>query len=471
MLTQLKARKDGLSHDRIPYVKDVHQIYDLIQEAGALAKSVLREAPSHLQMAGRESSIQAYDLHSSLETMKRRFLSDSQDDLKRQRRNSNDINASLELHEYSPLIHDPSLSGESPRQFSNPAAAGGDTLPPMKPQSPYRPSTEGYGTTLPSMKPPPTPGRQLPSSPGRSHPSPPTYNIPSPSSLIFGQSGASTSAPLLQSSFPNILHPLSPTPSSSLGTTTAIQAHTAALQHEVSVKKYALQTLQIEHDKLLAALRRSQARARALEEKQVASDLEINTLAEERVRLLTQVQELEQNIAEVSKSREEFRQAAVKGGAQYVKIVRMASQLEMMASEERREWKKKIEEKSDTIEALQEAMRAGRDAAPPSKDIPKSNTASDGTGSGGDISMEEFTKEIQRLGRRCAEMEAALWSVRSESYRFSEAMATLSLTSDRIQKSVGDGLGNAVVPPAERRSRGPDARRDMPREENTSQID
>jgi hypothetical protein len=369
--------------------------------------------------------------------MKRRFLADSQDVLKRQRRRSSDFNSNVEVHDYQSVLPDPSILGGSPRRLSTAGIASNDVLPPIRSQSPSQPSADGYGTRLPSMKPPPTPGRQLPSPPGRSHPSPPSYNIPSPTSVLYPQSVASANAQPPQSSLANILHPLSPTPSSSLGPSTAIQAHTAALQHEVSVKKYALQTLQGEHDKLLAALRRSQTRARALEEKQVASDLEINTLAEERVRLLTQVQELEQSIADVSKSRDDFRQAAVKGGAQYVKIVRMASQLEIMAGEERREWKRKLEENKATIDALRERQH--------------SSQATDGTPAGaqtapdGEASPEDdLKKELQRLRMRCADMEMALKSIRSESHRVGEAITTLSTAGARISESVSSALVDSL---------------------------
>jgi hypothetical protein len=369
--------------------------------------------------------------------MKRRFLADSQDVLARQHRQSSDINSNVEVHDYQPMLPDPSNLGESPRRLSTTGVASNDVLPPIRSQSPSHPSSDGYGTRLPSMKPPPTPGRQLPSPPGRSHASPPSYNMPSPSST-YPPSVVSTSAQPPHPSLPNILHPLSPTPSSSLGASTAIQAHTAALQHEVSVKKYALQTLQGEHDKLLAALRRSQTRARTLEEKQVASDLEINTLAEERVRLLTQVQELEQSIADVSKSRDEFRQAAVKGGAQYVKIVRMASQLEMMAGEERREWKRKLEENKATIDALRE-----RAAAPPGPDGTSGEFETLPSGEAGP--EDELKKEVQRLRVRCAEMETALKNIRTESQRFGEAVVTLGTAGARISDSLSSVLGD---PPA-----------------------
>lgn len=211
------------------------------------------------------------------------------------------------------------------------------------------------------------------------------------------------------------------------------------------MKKYALQTLQGEHDKLLAALRRSQTRARALEEKQVASDLEINTLAEERVRLLTQVQELEQNIVELSKSRDEFRQAAVKGGAQYVKIVRMASQLEMKTGEERREWKRQLEENRATIEALLEAQ-SGEYSSSNTSDGAARRLATPFAAKSAAGPTEDLVVEVQRLRTRCADMEGTLEAIRSERRTFREAMATLDSTGERIFDSAA-GLAEANSKP------------------------
>lgn len=406
---------------------------DLILEASNLAKQVAQTAPEYLQNVKKESPLPANDSHDDLEAMKRRFLADTQEVLEKQRRRSSDVHSSLVVQGYSSILPDPATIRGSPRRASTAGVTGHDILPPIRSQSPPHLSTDSYGTRLPSMKPPPTPGRQLPSPPGRSQPSPPSYNMPSPSSLLYPQSLMSTSAPP-PTALPNILHPLSPTPSSSLGAPTAIQAHTAALQHEVSVKKYALQTLQSEHDKLLAAFRRSQTRARALEEKQVASDLEINTLAEERVRLLTQVQELEQSISDVSKSRDEFRQAAVKGGAQYVKIVRMASQLEMISGEERREWKRKLEENKTTIEALRRAQN-GFDMSAESIESSRETQADACAPSLGPA--EELKKEIHRLCTRCVEMESTLEKIRNEKHIFDEAVAALGATGERVFGSAG----------------------------------
>jgi chromosome segregation ATPase len=114
------------------------------------------------------------------------------------------------------------------------------------------------------------------------------------------------------------------------------------LQHEVSVQKIALSSLQNEHDKLLSAFSRAQTRINALERKHDVSDTEIITLTEEKLRLQAQVTELERDIEELARSRDEFRQAAVQEGSQYVEIVKKASLLEAIAGEERKVWKRTL---------------------------------------------------------------------------------------------------------------------------------
>lgn len=409
-----------------------------MQEANGLAKHVLQRAPSYLRDAKSSSpneSRKVEDLHSPLEVMKRRFLVDPHDDITRQHRDSVEVNYGPEPPSYPPRVRESGNTDTRPGLST--IDVSGDRLPPMRTHTPSQTSPDDFNIRLPSMKPPPTPGRQLPSPPGRSHPSPPSYNIPSPSSLPYPQSLPSANVAPQQQPLSTILHPLSPTPSSSLGTTagptTALQAHTAALQHEVSVKKYALQTLQSEHDKLLAALRRSQTRAHTLEEKQVSSDLEVNQLSEERVRLLAQIAELEQTILEVSKTRDEFRQAAVKEGAQYVKIVRMASRLEMMAGEERKDWKRQMAESKAKTEALQSRMQTSSSAH--TEGSAETQAAYDGF-------VEELKLEVQRLRAKCVGYEAAMMNIRAEGQRFGEAVATLGSAGGQILASVDAAISS-----------------------------
>lgn len=345
------------------------------------------------------------------------------------------------------------------RSLTNPSAGDEKSLPPIRTQHDYRPpilsgedsehrrirdsaSLANQPQRRTSMNPPPAPMRhQLPSSPGRSLPSPTSLSYPSPSASSYGppQIGSRLPPPVVQqSNINNYLPPINTGHSQD----SALWDHSSALQHEVSVQKMALSSLQSEHDKLLAAFQRSQTRASALEKKHSVSDNEIITLTEEKMRLQQQVLDLERDVDDLSRSRDEFRQAAVEEGSQYRTIVERASRLEEMASEERRTWNTLKDEMEKKIEDLR-AGRSRRDGQtnlryssdvrigePLQVDTPTSSAdlssemkleptsephnerQTSYTASAPEESAEELREEIRRLQHRCAEVEGALRAIR-----------------------------------------------------------
>ena len=276
-------------------------------------------------------------------------------------------------------------------------------------------------------------------------------NFPSPSASSYGSSSQPSShlpsAGLYHSSSSSYLPPIGQSQSPD-----ALQAHTAALQHEVSVQKIALSSLQGEHNKLLAAFSRSQTRASALEKKHSVSDTEIISLTEEKLRLQSQVVELERDVEELARSRDEFRQAAVQEGAQYVEIVKRASRLEEVAGEERKGWKKLKLEMEQKIEALGGAS-SRMDLTPsgsgqlvnvttPTSDIDdQTQLKSESTSDSRPTSQPKLVQrdshqalegEIQRLRNRCAEVESALQAVREESRNMEGIVEALGLAGKSI---------------------------------------
>ncbi|KAI9849648.1 MAG: hypothetical protein M1837_002773 [Sclerophora amabilis] len=164
---------------------------------------------------------------------------------------------------------------------------------------------------------------------------------------------------------PSSAHPPSTGPSSASGkvappmsssTTQALQspqaAHFQDLQHQVSTKTLALQTLQQEHDNLLAALSRSQTRCSTFEKKFQMSDAEINNLTEDRMRLQSQVDAFEAQVDELVQSRDDARKQSVANGGQYMKIMEMASQLEAQGTTDKKKWKSEKDEWDNEREAL-----------------------------------------------------------------------------------------------------------------------
>lgn len=291
----------------------------------------------------------------------------------------------------------------------------------------------------------------------------------------------------------SFFHQNSPSTSIPVDTTAAANAHTAALQHDVSIRTLALQSLQTEHNNLLAAFTRSQLRAVTLEKKHIVSDTEINNLSEEKTRLQAQVTELEQTIEEISKSRDEARQSAVQDGAQYVQMIKMAGQLEERGREERKAWEKLKSEMEERIERLISDVRErerDRNCLEPQRkqqlqqqttniDVVTStndttispkpefrNLEGSPTQPGGEITppssaevpialvvpqasspistntdvVATLRNEIQTLRKRCAEFEQTLLAVRNESLEIEAVTAALGKAGRRIRKKVDETM-------------------------------
>ncbi|TVY35120.1 hypothetical protein LSUB1_G006514 [Lachnellula subtilissima] len=327
------------------------------------------------------------------------------------------------------------------------------------------------------MNPPPAPAinRQLPSPPGRPLSSPTSINFPSPSAASYRSTSQPVNLPPPSSLHQSTLSGYLPQIGSGQSPESALQAHTAALQHEVSVQKIAFSSLQGEHDKLLAAYSRSQTRASALEKKHNVSDAEIINLTEDKLRLQGQVIELEREVEDLTRSRDQCRQSAVHEGAQYVEIVRRASQLEARTGEERKSWNTLKAEMEKKMEALNRSgskeivessnhtpnflmadvmdIPAALPEPPPGLKIepmsePSSsqieNQASNEVPpplvSPNQESAEELSTEIRRLQRRCIEMEDALRTVREESHSMEGIVRALS----RAGKTITDKANRAL---------------------------
>ncbi|KAF7948726.1 hypothetical protein EAE96_007919 [Botrytis aclada] len=339
------------------------------------------------------------------------------------------------------------------------ARSPSEGLPPIRTQSLNYThlSTENTSRRLSSMNPPSAPARQLPSPPGRAFPS------PSPTSVSFSSPSGSTSYTGLsggpsQSSTSHTSNHILPPITNAQSSDSALQVHTAALQHEVSIQKIALSSLQSEHDKLLAAFSRSQSRASALEKKHEVSDIEIFSLTEEKTRLHAQVLELEGDVEDLAKSRDTYRQAAVQEGAQYVEIVKMASQLEEKTGEERKNWNKLRLEMEQRIEQLSVGMKINTDEFSAKSLVPEctqenapSSSEYNDEGSTGMASIEPnndgrlpakddqanlLKAEIERLQKRCEEVEAALKAVRQESRSMESIMEALSMAGKGILQKI-----------------------------------
>jgi chromosome segregation ATPase len=251
--------------------------------------------------------------------------------------------------------------------------------------------------------------------------------LPSPSSLNF------PIAPTL----PSISSP------SATGQTSAQSAHLQDLQHQVSVKTLAFQTLQREYDSLLQKLERQRTKCATLEKKFEVSDVEINSLTDEKEKLHAQVAALECQVEDLQQSRDEARRQLVANGAQYMQIVEMANKLQGKGAEDKKKWEAEKFDLDQRIRLLEEAMVAGADQTPSeaenlsSASPPASSTVLSQKSVTPSASQSEtinvLRAEVGRLRSRTQNLETALQTMRQESVSIQEAARQLVQSSDKIE--------------------------------------
>lgn len=276
------------------------------------------------------------------------------------------------------------------------------------------------------------------------------HMLPSPSSLNFPV-GAT-------------IHPMSP-PSAVLQSP-AHAAHLQDLQHQISIKTLAFQTLQREYDSLLQKLERQRAKCATLEKKFEVSDIEINTLTDEKEKLQAQVAHLEAQVEELQQSRDDARRQIAANGSQYIKIVEMASRLQAQGAEEKRKWAAEKEELQNRIKILEEAMVTGM---MPELDA-EAHTREPGDSAASESQDEEMLDrqqssaqpisassrhahhtikllraEIVKLRTRTQSLESALQVMKEEGLSMQAAAQAIANSGKRAQDTVASVLGDGGI--------------------------
>jgi len=175
--------------------------------------------------------------------------------------------------------------------------------------------------------------------------------------------------------------------------------------------------------------------------------------------------DLERDVEEISRSRDEFRQAAVQEGAQYIEIVNKATRLEELRADETRAWNRIKEEMEKKIAALSaegggnisgesaptettetrqttrdtEEMDMGTGEYPPKSlaglkiertDQPPLNENTPHSSETPQESVESLRSEIRRLRERCTQAEKALRQIRDDSHSIEELVKAIQSRAD-----------------------------------------
>lgn len=237
-------------------------------------------------------------------------------------------------------------------------------------------------------------------------------------------------------------------------------AHLQDLQHQVSVKTLALQTLQREYDSLLQKLERMRTKCATLEKKFEVSDAEINSLTDERERLEKQVETLEKQLEDTQNARDEARSTSAEQASQYMKIMEMAGRLQAQAAEDRRKWETERETLLSRVADLQagdRGVRGTKSSNPPhrptssrvdlevghdEKSLSRADLEADldekspdGFEESGivDPKAKFFQTEMKKLEVRVQNLENALHAAQEESKIVREAAVTLASVGQRME--------------------------------------
>ncbi|PSN63226.1 hypothetical protein BS50DRAFT_107466 [Corynespora cassiicola Philippines] len=247
--------------------------------------------------------------------------------------------------------------------------------------------------------------------------------------------------------FPNVqnLPPISP-PSAALQPSPQA-VHLQDLQHQVSLKTLAFQTLQREYDSLLQKLERQRTKCATLEKKFEVSDVEINSLTDDKEKLSSQIVALEHQVEELQENRDEARRQLVANGAQYMRIMEMASRLQAQGAEDKRRWEAEKAGLEHRIKILEEAMVSG--ASTGSQEVEQSVGACSSSESpleahhlipSASIPSAETVNvlrtEIGRLRSRTHTLEEALQTMKEESISIQQAAQKLVESGGRMEKAV-----------------------------------
>lgn len=302
--------------------------------------------------------------------------------------------------------------------------------PGQPPNRNYRSSSFSYG--------PPQPSPSHSAHAARTLPSPSSLHLPIPPSL------------------PSISSP------SAISSSTAHLAHLQDLQHQVSVKQLALQTLQREYESLLQKLERQRIRSQILEKKFEVTDAEINSLTDEKERLSGQVLALEAQVDELQVARDEARKMGADSAAQYMKIVEMAGRLQGKGVEDKKGWQKERDTLMRRITELEggqplrssQSSHAGSGQQSPS---PMDHTispmrqlseqvfaaqlspSSSAAGTQNDETVI-VRQEAFELKDRISALEAALTEALDESKTVRAAALSLASAGQRLEKSASTAL-------------------------------
>ena len=178
----------------------------------------------------------------------------------------------------------------------------------------------------------------------------PPHALPSPSPTVYPQSAAPSLVPQIGHIAGSPASSLRP--SASIFTapaSSAMSAHIADLQHQVTLKSLAHQSLQSEYSTLLQKVQHERVRNQAIEKKTYVADNELNELMGKNEDLVEQVKALESQVEDIEEKRDAERAQASRDKEQWGRMLEMGGRLHAKNAEDRL---RLLDEKDDLLKRV-----------------------------------------------------------------------------------------------------------------------
>lgn len=268
--------------------------------------------------------------------------------------------------------------------------------------------------------------------------------LPSPSSMVYPPSAAPSLPP------PTVYSAGSPTTSlqqpvsiHTASTDSVTSAHIAELQHQVTLKSLALQTLQSEYSSLLQKVQRLTVKTQTMERKSNVADREVNDLTGRNEDLLQQVQSLQEQLEEIERKREKERDDASREKDQWLLILDQSRRLQMQYGAERQA----LVEHINSVEAgterhgAQEELEAPRHL--PVQTIPAPPRSLTASSIATSPSKNRDSSEIIDLKAKIESFRHALEEAKQQNMLLEERAKDVANRSGSLQRTINYALNEA----------------------------
>lgn len=270
----------------------------------------------------------------------------------------------------------------------------------------------------------------------------PNRPLPSPSSLAYPLSAAPSVAPPTAASGGSPSTSYQPAVSiHTASTNSATSAHIADLQHQVTLKSLALQTLQSEYASLLQKLQRERVKSQTIEKKTSVADQEVNDLTSKNEDLTEQLKSLETQLEECERKRELERSTAASEKEQWTRILEMNDRLQSKSAEQNQKLREEKNELSQRVAAYEDgsssrfdsvkrSSTSRVDATRPGADTQGSGEKSAATAAG---SLGDATNDVETLKSEIAVLNSRIDVLR---YSLEEAKRRSQSLGDKAREFV-----------------------------------